>query len=152
VKFLCDDNLGKLAKYLRVLGYDTFFRSEIEDRELLSIALNEDRIILTRDLKLRELKSSGKVILINSYDPLQQLSQVINEFQLRPRRDRSFTRCLDCNTELVQVKKEDYSDRIPPYVFRTQDRFLHCKRCDKIFWGGTHVQRMSQKLSEFLSD
>lgn len=151
MKFLCDDNLGKLAKYLRVLGYDTFFRSEIENRELLSIALNEDRIILTRDLKLRGLKSAGKVVLIDSYDPLQQLRQVLNELQLRPRKDRTFTRCLDCNTELVEVAKEDYSDRIPPYVFRTQDRFLHCKRCDKIFWGGTHVQRMSEKLFEFLS-
>jgi len=152
VKFICDDNLGKLAKYLRVLGYDTLFKSEIEDGELLRIALSEERIILTRDSKLKALRSAERVILIRFYDPAEQLQQVFRELELKPQKNNTFTRCLDCNTELVEIPKEKCTQRIPSYVFKTQERFLHCESCDKIFWAGTHVERLSEKLRSFIPD
>jgi uncharacterized protein with PIN domain len=152
VKFICDDNLGKLAKYLRVLGYDTLFKSEIEDGEILRIALSEKRIILTRDSKLKALRSAERVILIKFYDPAEQLQQVFGELELKPQGNKTFTRCLDCNTELVEIPKEKCAGRIPPYIFKTQERFLHCESCDKIFWAGTHVERLSEKLKRFLPD
>jgi len=152
VKFICDDNLGKLAKYLRILGCDAFFKSEIENSELLQIALREDRVILTRDSKIKALKSAGKIVLLKSYNPLEQLEQVLEELQLKPRKGKTFTRCLDCNTELVEVSKEKFVQKIPPHIFKTQERFLHCSRCDKVFWAGTHVERMSEKLKRFVSD
>ncbi len=152
MRFICDDNLGKLAKYLRVLGYDTLFKSEIEDSELLRIALSDTRIILSRDSKLKTLKSADKIVLIRFYDPVEQLQQVFRELELKPQKDKSFTRCLDCNTELVEILKEKCKQRIPPYAFKTQERFLHCESCDKIFWAGTHVERLFEKLKRFIPD
>jgi uncharacterized protein len=148
MKFICDDNLGKLAKWLRTLGCDTLFSQTISDKELISVALSEDRIILTRDTKLVQLKSVTKYLLIESDKPLEQLKQVKEKFNLKIDEQYLFSRCLVCNTLLEKIEKESIKEKIPPYVYKNQNDFVHCPQCDKIFWPGTHVQRMTQRLKD----
>lgn len=148
MKFICDDNLGKLAKWLRTLGYDTLFSRTISDSQLLSKALNEDRVILTRDTKLVKLKVASKYLLIESDKPLEQLKQVKDKFNLETSEEKLFTRCLVCNTPLNSIEKEKIKDKAPPYVYETQENFVFCSKCKKIFWSGTHVQKMTERLKE----
>ena len=148
MKFFCDDNLGKLAKWLRTLGYDTLFRLTIEDGELVSLALKENRIILSRDTKLSRFKIKDKYLLIQSEKPLEQLKQVMDHFKLEVKEDLLFSRCLLCNKPLQKVEKEKIKDRLYPYVHQTQENFVYCSVCDKIYWSATHVERMTEKLAE----
>ena len=148
IKFICDDNLGKLAKWLRTLGYDTRFQLTIEDGELVSLALKEDRIILSRDTKLTRFKIKDKYLLIQSEKPLEQLKQVVDRFNLTIEEDLLFSLCLVCNQPLQRVEKEKIKDRLYPYVFQTQENFVYCPVCDRLYWAGTHVERMTKKLSE----
>jgi uncharacterized protein with PIN domain len=148
LKFICDDNLGKLAKWLRALGYDTLFQLTIEDGEMVSLALKEDRVILSRDTRLSRFKIKDNYLLIQSENPLEQLKQVIDHFKLKIEEDLLFSRCLICNQYLQKVEKEKIKQRLYPYVYQTQENFVYCPVCDKIYWAGTHVERMTKRLSE----
>ncbi|MGB8657425.1 MAG: Mut7-C RNAse domain-containing protein [Candidatus Zixiibacteriota bacterium] len=149
MKFICDDNLGKLAKWLRTLGYDTLFFDPIEDGELVSKALKEDRVVLSRDAQLSrfKLKLGERLLLIASEKPLEQLKQVVKHFGLRIGKESLFSRCLICNQVLQKVEKEKIRDRLYPYVYQTQGDFVHCPVCDRIFWPATHVHKMTKTLS-----
>lgn len=151
MKFICDDNLGRLAKWLRTLGYDTLFYSSISDQELVKRALDEGRIILTRDNHLIQMKSVQNYLLIKSDQHLEQLKQVIKHFKLKKDDMKLFTRCLVCNTPLKEVGKEKIKDRLYPYVSKTQDDFVYCSACDKIFWPATHIDHMKHKLTKIFS-
>lgn len=149
MKFICDDNLGKLAKWLRTLGYDTLFYLDIEDTELVSRALKEDRIILSRDTELRRFKSAEKnLLLLTSNLPIEQLKQVLKKFNLKSEEKNLFTRCLVCNQVLVPVPKKEVENKVPPFVFKTQENFIYCSTCDKLYWAGTHVKNLKKKISE----
>lgn len=148
MRFICDDNLGKLAKWLRTLGYDTHFQLTIDDGELVSISLKENRVILSRDTKLSRFKIKDRYLLIRSEKPLEQLKQVVDHFKLKKGKDLLFSRCLVCNQVLQKVEKEKIKDRLYPYVYQTQENFVYCSVCDRIYWAATHVERMAQKLSE----
>ena len=151
MKFICDDNLGKLAKWLRTLGYDTLFFPTISDQELIKKALEEDRVILTRDNNLIQMKAVKNHLLIKSDQPLDQLKQVIQHFKIKRDEGKLFTRCSICNTELKPVEKEKIKDRLYPYVYKTQENFVYCSTCDKIYWPATHVERMKEKLKKVFS-
>lgn len=149
MKFICDDNLGKLAKWLRTLGYDTLFSQDIEDTELVSTALKEDRVILSRDTELKRFKLSEKnLLLLSSNQPLEQLREVLKKFHLISEEKRHFSRCIVCNTVLVPVPKRDAENKVPPFVFKTQEKFFFCSKCDKFYWAGTHVKNLKKKISE----
>ncbi len=148
IKFFCDDNLGRLAKWLRTLGYDTRFHLDIGDGELVSLALKEDRIILSRDTKLCRFKIKDRYLLIQSEKPLEQLKQVVDHFKLKIDEDLLFSRCLVCNEPLRKVEKGKIKDRLYPYVYQTQENFVYCSVCDRIYWPATHVERMTNRLSE----
>jgi uncharacterized protein len=150
MKFICDDNLGKLAKWLRTLGYDSLFFDPIEDGELVSKALKDDRVLLSRDTQLArfKLKLGEKLLFIDNEKPLEQLKQVISQFQLKTNKDQLFSRCLICSQVLERVDKEKIRNRLYPYVYQTQDNFRHCPHCDRIFWPATHVERMIKTLLE----
>ena len=148
MKFICDDNLGKLAKFLRILGYDTLFCSKIDDHKLIRKSLEEKRVILTRDTKLSRFKTAQNQLLVKNNESIQQLKQVIEHFKLKPKKKDLFSRCLLCNNILEEIKKEEVKDNIPPYVFKTQKDFVICKSCHKIFWKGTHTERLKEKLKE----
>lgn len=150
MKFICDDNLGKLSKWLRTLGYDTLFFDPIEDGELVSKALREDRVVLSRDNNLSrfKLKLGERLLFIQSEKPIQQVKQVVDHFGLKTTKDMLFSRCLICNEILEKEEKEKVKERLYPYVHQSQDNFMRCPKCDRIYWSATHVERMIKTLSE----
>ena len=148
MKFICDDMLGKLAKLLRALGYDTYYQKGIQDHQLLRLALEQDRILLTRDRKLVQVRTIPQYVLIWSDKPIAQLEELLQKTNVALTKDNVFSRCMECNTILQKIEKEKVEDRIYPYVYQTQENFWHCPTCDKLYWAGTHIQRMKEKLKK----
>ncbi len=145
--------MGKLAKWLRIMGYDTRFFDGSNDSHLIAIALAEDRVILTRDTQImrRRLVTSGqlKAILIQSDEPERQIQQVINTLNLDSQ-FKPFSICLECNQPLVERSKQQVKDLVPPYVFQTQEQYMECPACHRIYWRGTHWQAMTKKLKHLV--
>ena len=149
MKFIADSNVGRLARWLRIAGFDTLFVKGIDDNRLVRIALDEGRVLLTRDNQIlrRRLVTSGrlKVILIEDDEVKAQLRQVLTALnlagQLRP-----FSLCVECNEPLVPREREEVEELVPPYVFRTQTQYMQCPGCLRIYWRGTHWERMSREL------
>lgn len=148
MKFICDDMLGKLAKLLRALGYDTYFQKDILDHQLLRKALEEARVVVTRDRKLVQVKTIPQYVLIWADRPLAQLEELLQKLSISLDNENIFSRCMECNTVLQKIEKEKVKEKVYPYVYQTQDNFWHCPTCDKIYWAGTHIQRMKEKLNK----
>src|SRR4030042_1934754 len=144
-RFIADCNVGKLARRLRMMGYDTLFFRDIDDDLLIEHALAEDRVLVTRDTELakRKIATNGqlRIVLVQYDDPKEQLQHVLSELKLEPP-SAEFTRCLECNGELVPRAKEDVQDLVPPYVLRTQTQYMQCPGCTRVYWRGTHWKRM----------
>jgi len=151
-KFIVDNNVGKLAKWLRIMGYDTLFFNGSNDSRMVAIALAEERVILTKDTQImkRGVITRGrlKAILIQSDQPELQMQQVIDNLHLDCR-FKPFSICLECNQPLVGKSKEQVKDLVPPFVFKTQNQYMECPSCHRIYWRGTHWQRMREKLNKF---
>jgi hypothetical protein len=152
-KFIADNNVGKLARWLRMMGYDALSFEDRDDSKLIEIALNEGRVILTRDTQLvkRRLVASGrlKTILVEEDNPGAQLRQVARALNLN-HHFRPFSLCLECNQPLVPRSKADVEDLVPPYVFQTQNQYTQCPTCHRIYWRGTHWQAMVRHLEELV--
>lgn len=148
-KFIVDYNSGGLVKLLRMMGYDTVLFTAADDRQMVSIALKESRVILTRDTQIMNfgLVTSGRVkaLYIISEQPEEQIKQVVRELHLDTR-SGLFTFCLECNRLLEPRTKEEVRGRVPPYVFKTQEQYLECPNCGRIYWRGTHWEHMIKKL------
>lgn len=149
MKFIVDHNVGKLVKWLRMMGYDTLFFTGEDDWQMVITALSEGRVILTRDTQImkRGVVVGGRVkaVLIESDRPEEQVRQVVDTLGI----DYSsglFTLCLECNRPLEKRAVEQVKDRVPPYVFRTHDDYMECPACCRIYWKGTHWQAMIKKL------
>ncbi|MFH0941413.1 MAG: Mut7-C RNAse domain-containing protein [Chloroflexota bacterium] len=149
LKFMVDTNAGKLARWLRMMGYDAVFFKDGDDAEMISQALKEGRVIITRDHHIvkRWVATSGRlrVVLVTSDQPERQMQQVISELGLDGHFE-PFTRCLECNQPLGAMPKEAVKRRVPPYVYRTQADFLECPACRRIYWRGSHREAMRRKL------
>lgn len=147
--FIADANVGKLAKWLRMLGINTLYINGIDDDELIRIALNEGRVILTKDRGIlhRRIVTIGNVraLLIESDKIREQISQVIQTLDLGPIFDK-FSLCMECNEILEKRTKEEVKNLVPPYVRKTQEQYMQCPRCERIYWRGTHWERMSKEL------
>src|SRR2546427_10947541 len=147
-RFLADCNVGRLARWLRALGYDASYHARIEDSELVREAAAENRVLLTRDRDLtkRRVIQTGVVraILIRDDDVIKQLRQVFAELGLELK--EALTRCIECNSELESRVPAMVAERVPPYVRRTQSRYSECPQCGRIYWAGTHWQRMREVL------
>jgi uncharacterized protein len=153
-RFIVDQNAGKLVKLLRLIGYDTVFFTGVNDTQMVNIALAETRIILTRDTHIRErrLVTTGKVksILVLSDDSESQIQQVIEELNLLSG-IQSFSLCLECNYPLVNIPKDQTEERVPPYVWQTQNEYRECPQCQRVYWKGTHWVRMNSRLSRLIN-
>ena len=151
-KFIVDCNVGKLAKWLRLMGYDTRFFNGNSDSQLIAIAQAEGRVILSRDTQImkRRVITSGKLkaVLIQRDEPELQMQQVIDALDLDCR-FKPFTICLECNQPLVERNKDKVKDLVPPYVFQTQNQYMECPACHRIYWRGTHWQAMTKTLKKF---
>jgi uncharacterized protein with PIN domain len=151
-RFIADCNVGRLARWLRALGYDASFHTHIEDAALVREAAAESRVLLTRDrdlLKRRVIQSgSVRAILIRDDDVTAQLRQVFAELGLDI--EQSLTRCIECNAELEPRPADRVAERVPPFVRRTQTRYSECPGCGRIYWAGTHWQHMREVFAGLL--
>ncbi|MBA7586611.1 hypothetical protein ES708_28613 [subsurface metagenome] len=153
LKFMVDQNVGKLTKWLRIMGYDTRLFNGKDDSHMVAIAVKEGRVLLTKDTQImkRRVVTSGrlKAIFIETDEPEQQMCQVIESLNLdcwfRP-----FAICLECNQPLVERSRQEVKDLVPPYVFQTQEQYMECPVCHRIYWRGTHWQAMTKNLKKFL--
>jgi len=154
-RFIVDHNVGKLARWLRIMGYDTLFFNGGSDSRMIATALAEGRVLLTRDTQImkRGVVTRGllKAILIESDISELQMRQVIEMLNLDCH-FRPFTLCLECNQPLEARSKEQVKELVPPYVFQTQSQYMACPACRRIYWRGTHWRAMTEKLEQFISD
>lgn len=144
-KFLADNMLGRLAVWLRVLGYDTLYFRDIEDNALIRLAILENRTILTRDTRLIKRKLVKNFILIKNDLWHEQIKELKGKIKL-DLTSNILSRCVFCNKVLLEIKKEKTKGKVPSYVYETQDTFLTCPKCQKIFWQGTHVSQIKKVL------
>jgi uncharacterized protein with PIN domain len=149
LRFLADCNVGRLARWLRALGYDASYHPQIGDAELVREAAAESRVLLTRDRDLtkRRVIQTGLVraILIRDDDVTAQLRQVFAELSLELK--DSLTRCIECNSELQPREATNVAERVPLYVRKTQTRYSECPDCRRLYWAGTHWRRMREVLA-----
>jgi uncharacterized protein with PIN domain len=142
-RFVLDGHLGRLARYLRMLGFDTLYRNDYADEELARISSEERRILLTRDPGLLKRSVITHGYCIRESDPTRQLLRVLHRFDLYGA-ITPFVRCLRCNALLQPVRKEDVLDRLLPMTKETHDEFQICPECDRVYWKGSHYKRMRQ--------
>ncbi len=144
-RFIADEMLGRLAKWLRAIGYDTVYYSGGGDSALVQQALREDRVILTKDSHLIKRKLARKSLFVRSDNLREQFKQVVEELGLDAE-NKLFTRCLVCNRELVFVGKQDVRDKVPSYTYLTQSKFYECPGCERVYWPGTHRDNMLEMI------
>jgi uncharacterized protein with PIN domain len=154
MKFIVDQNVGKLARWLRMLGYDTQFYTGEEDWQMIITGLREGRVLLTRDSRVMKtgVVTNGrlKAIYIKSEKPEEQIKQVVEELGL-DYRSGFLTVCIECNRQLEERSREQVEGRVPPYVFKTQDYFVECPSCKRVYWKGTHWQAMTEQLEKIIA-
>jgi len=143
MKFVVDAMLGRLAKWLRILGYDTSYLRAADSRPLLRVAREEGRVILTRNHHLPKETQALRILLIESDHWREQLAEVLKAFRLRPGRNR-FRRCLLCNQRLIPLKKGLVEGKVPDFVFVHGESFFRCPCCGRIFWPGSHLSSMGE--------
>ncbi len=140
-KFVLDVHLGKLARYIRMLGFDTYYRNDLEDDEIVQISLNENRTILTRDLGLLKRGNVTHGYYVRNTDTEKQVEEIVKRFQLENRIEE-FTRCIECNVSIEPIAKEKIFDQLPLKVRKYYNEFFICPNCSKIYWKGSHVEDM----------
>jgi hypothetical protein len=156
-RFLADDMVGKLARWLRITGLDVAPAGRVDDNTLMRRALDEDRILLTRHGRLldqitaRDLKprrAELKWIVLESPHYLEQIAQVLQATGIEIDAERFFTRCLICNSLLEPATKEQVAGEVPEFTYAIQERYSRCRNCNKVFWKGTHTDRILKNLAQ----
>src|ERR687895_565377 len=149
-RFIVDVNVGRLAKWLRVMGYDTLFPQENSDNELVRLALRENRVLVTRDAGIVRRRAARlgqmQVVHIVNEDLRSQLKQLVRDLGLNL--DSGFSRCVVCNDLLDSVARDRVAGRLPPYVLQTQSQFMECPQCHRLYWRGTHWSNMMDELGQ----
>lgn len=146
-KFVVDVHLGKLVQKLRLLGFDTVFRNDFMDNEIVEVSLQEKRIILTRDKGILKYRAVTHGYWIRNNDPKEQIKEVVNRFQLE-NKFRPFSRCSCCNGLLNQVDNMLIQDRLPIEILLYFTVFKECKSCRKLYWQGSHYDRICEWIND----
>jgi len=146
-KFILDVHLGKLAKLMRIAGIDSLYQNDFEDDEIVKLALKNNRAILTRNIGLLKRKEVSHGYFVRNRNAEKQLPEIIERFQLK-KIIKPFSRCIECSSILHKIEKEKVIHRIPPKVKYYLNEFYICSNCDKIYWKGTHYDKMSKMLEE----
>jgi hypothetical protein len=153
LKFIVDQNVGKLAGWLRMMGFDSEFFTGGDDSEMVKRAYTEGRVVLTRDTGIikRRMVSTGQIraVLLHSEEPEMQMRQLLAELDLIGQAN-PFTLCLECNQRLIKKNRDEVKNRVPLYVFATQTQYMECPLCRRVYWRGTHWQAMKKKLEELV--
>ncbi len=149
MKFVADAMLGRLARWLRLLGFDVLYCRDIEDRELVRISRAEGRTLLTRDTRLAGSKGLDAPILLRSDDVREQLVQLAD--RLDPATAAPSGRCDVCNSVLEEViERDQVRDRVPEHIYRTCTAFTRCPICGRVYWPGTHYRSFRQGVAGIL--
>ena len=149
MKFLCDQMLGNLSRWLRFFGFDTYYiQSDIDDDELLKIAEKDNRIIITRDKELiiRANKRKLKIINIDSINLDVQIKRILKNAEINE--NKILSRCSICNTILKKIDKQDVKNKVPNKIYNNMNIFFFCELCDKTYWMGTHYDKIIKKIIE----
>jgi uncharacterized protein with PIN domain len=148
-RFIADVMLGRLTRWLRLLGFDTLYYHDISDTQIIRIAKEQERFILTRDTRLITIKGIKDYLLIRTNDSFQQLLEVIRSLNLQD--FHLLSRCVSCNGQLSKLPdKTEIQDAVPDFVFLSFHSFLKCSDCGKIYWEGTHQKLFKEKLAQVL--
>lgn len=147
IRFLVTKELGRLATWLRILGFDTQYSKSIQKSQIVIESLQESRIILTKNRKIGE-RQGLRVIHLKSDFFKEQLKQLREDLTLELNSDKFFMRCVLCNKELERVDKKSVKERVPQYVYETQENFVECPSCKRLFWKGTHWGNVEEVLRE----
>lgn len=145
-RFVLDTHLGKLARHLRLAGFDSLWRNDYADPQIVALALAEGRIVLTRDCGLLKRRAVQRGHFVRATDAELQLAEVVQVFQLQAML-RPFSRCRECNVVLADADKAEVIDRLPERVRAGYQRFRRCPCCERIYWEGTHYERLRRMLA-----
>ncbi|MDD1611525.1 MAG: Mut7-C ubiquitin/RNAse domain-containing protein [Methylococcaceae bacterium] len=151
IAFVVDVNLGRLARLLRLFGFDTLFANSFTDQEIAAISVEQQRIVLTRDKRLLFAKVIAHGYWVRSVNPLQQLAEVIKRLDLA-NQIRLLCRCTVCNGLIEPVEKQAVLHLLEPKTRRYYEQFFHCSVCGKVYWEGSHIDHIRQRFSSYLSD
>jgi len=146
-RFVADVHLGALARYLRLLGFDTRYRNDFTDEELVQLSVRQRRILLTRDVGLLKRKAVVRAHWLRARDPERQIAEVVGALQLW-RALRPFTRCMSCNGLLAPMSRAEAAGHVPERVHRRFRVFTRCRKCRRIYWRGTHVKRLLRLVAD----
>jgi uncharacterized protein with PIN domain len=144
-RFILDVHLGKLARHLRMLGFDGAYNQDWDDETIIDLSLEQKRIILTRDIGILKQSRVTHAYCLRHHQPLEQLKEVLLSLDLL-RQLHPFTRCLDCNGKIQPVAKNEISARLNAEIFTRFEAFWQCRDCRKIYWQGSHYNRMLKRI------
>jgi uncharacterized protein with PIN domain len=150
-QFVLDGHLGRLAAYLRMLGFDTWYDRWADDTQLAAVASGEQRLLMTRDVGLLKRREVEQGYCVRSHKPHDQLREISRRFALRSQ-FMPFRRCMDCNGLLCHVSKEEVAGQLPPHTRETKNEFSRCQNCGKVFWRGSHYARMLGWIEELTAN
>ena len=142
--FIVDTTLGKLAKWLRILGYDTLYWRADDQEGILHRAREEGRTLVTKDTKLFKAKGSVEALLIREDNPFRQLQEVVRHFRVPVNQGMLFSRCLVCNALLEAIDPDEAKGAVPDHIYHTHEEFSRCPVCRKVYWSGTHYGQMTR--------
>ena len=146
-QFVADAMLGRLARWLRILGFDTWYFREIDDEQLLKLHVETGRVLLTRDSRMVRRRGIGVHVLVGNDGWEDQLQEVAKSLSLVFTPDRLLTRCLLCNRLLEKLSPEEAYGRIPDHVARSTSDFRGCESCGRVYWAGTHRRHIEQVVA-----
>jgi uncharacterized protein with PIN domain len=150
IRFVLDAHLGRLATYLRMLGFDSSYETDCDDKQLAQISHDEQRILLTRDCGLLKRSAVMYGYYVRTTEPTRQVVEVVKRFNLSSATS-PFSRCLTCNSLLQAVPKESVLERLEPKTSRYFDEFQLCPTCNRLYWAGSHYERM-QRFMEWVME
>lgn len=146
-EFIADVHLGKLTRYLRLLGFDTVYKNDAKDTDIIDAALRHNRTVLTRDIGLLKHGRLKHGYWLRSTDPNEQVLEVITYFELADDM-HPFTLCMNCNGYLEPVAKEGVSSKLPPKIKKNFEEFRQCQACGQVYWKGSHYQKLIEKVRQ----
>ncbi|NBF40847.1 MAG: twitching motility protein PilT [Spirochaetes bacterium] len=149
-RFILDVHLGKLARLMRMLGFDTLYNNSWDDPEIVQRGLAENRIILTRDAGILKRREVTHGYLVRSDDPLEQAAAVLRRFDHLSARIEPFHRCMACNGLIEPVSREEVEDDLLPGTRQNYDEFYRCRGCARVYWRGSHYEAMREKIETLL--
>jgi len=151
MKFITDRMLGKLAKELRMLGYDTLSYRGEDAYSLIRLAREENRVILSRSSKLTPKRPEDRIIRILEDKPSSQLKELVQAGVVNLQEETLFSRCLVCNMLLRQISHDEAEGEVPDFIFYQQKEFFRCPQCSRIYWKGSHHDHMKEKIEELFN-